>query len=131
MSTPTPWAGRKHGCKQTVLASCHQHPCVAPRVQSRGAAVRPGRQAVVPPWSWVTHPQPITCSAWENGTYPRCTRRLLGLFLATGNLMSPGEGHSCNSDLLCSLSTQQDKNTFKKKKRKESFQESVLRNQPS
>lgn len=88
MSKPTPWAGRKHGCKEEVLA-CQLHPRVVPRVQSRRAAgVGPGRQAVVPPWSWVTHPQPITCSAWENGMYPRCTRRLLGLFLATGNLMS-------------------------------------------
>ena len=96
MIKPTPWAGRKQGCKQKVLASCHLHPCVVPRVQSRGVAgVGPGRQAVVLPWSWVTHPQPINCSAWENGTYPRCTRRLLGLFPATGNLMSPGGGHGC------------------------------------
>lgn len=45
-SKPTPWAGRKRGCKEKVLA-CQLHPRVVPRAELRAAGVVLG----VRPWS--------------------------------------------------------------------------------
>lgn len=68
---------------------------------------------------YMAPPTACPCSAWDHGTHSRCKGKASGAFSGPTDTQSlPGGGHSCNLDLICNLSTQQDKNILKKKKKK-------------